>query len=735
MEMEVEGQLVHLETGEMGRLAAGSVVAKQGGSIVYSTACGDLWEDKEETVEDFVPLSVHYQERSSAAGKTSGGYIKRDGRPSDDEVLVSRLIDRTLRPLFPPGFCREVQILSWVLSYDPTHNVDPLALLSSSAALLGSAIPFDAPISGVCVGMDPETEKFVVNPNRELLKKSRLNLFLSGTETSVMMIEGSADFLTEEQMEDAIEAGMEVIAAQCRGLRLFADKVLEMRKLTSKTHLVRKPNEGLYEEMMERFGGEMDKAIRTGSKLKGEVYTAFDVVEKQVKAHFLAGDRDTWPKGLDVDVKTTFKRMASEKMRLMAIESDLRVDGRSTREVRPIEISVPYLPPEFVHGSAIFTRGETQALATATLGDKGSRQRTETLDGEQSKRFYLQYVFPPSSVGECGRVGTPGRREIGHGNLAERGLRAVIPSEEEFPYTIRVESLITESCGSSSMASVCGGTLAMLDAGVPLKRAVAGVAMGLFLPYENKKGADSTMDDEAVILTDILGIEDGLGTMDFKITGDAKGITAFQLDIKCEGLSISLLKRALSQAKEGRLHILYHMLKAKPTHSEKLSPAVPKMLTLTVPQSAIGKIIGPGGSMIRGLIEEFGLTNMDIEETPTQGIVVISSLSEESNAKCAEKVQFLVDESNNFSPGGKGTGTGTRRERAPDPEVGAIYKDCEVVGVHPFGCFVQLYQGKEGLVHVSELDVARINNVEEAFKIGDKMDVKVVALKDQKGKL
>jgi len=731
MEIDLDGRTLRLESGEVGRLAAGSVVAKQGNSVIYTSACGDLDLNKEEVIEDFVPMSVHYQERSSAAGKTSGGYIKRDGRPSDEEVLVSRIIDRSLRPLFPSGFCREVQVLSWVLSYDPEHNVDPIALISASAALLSSKIPFDTPVAGVAVGMDAKG-KFVVNPTRDMLKESRLNLFVSGTEESVMMIEGAADFLTEEEMAEAIETGMKAVTAICKGLRAFADKVKEARGIESLTALVRTPDASLYAQFEDQLSDAMDKAMRTGKTGKFDVYGAIFDVEREAKKLFLDESSDT---GREIDVKATFKRFAAEKMRLLAKNEDLRIDGRGTKAVRPISINMNPLPAASVHGSSLFTRGDTQTLATVTLGDKGSRQRMDTLDGENSKRFYLQYTFPPSCNGEVGRIGAIGRREIGHGNLAERSLLPIIPSEVDFPYTIRVESLVTESCGSSSMASVCSGSLALFDAGVPVKRAVAGVAMGLLLPDNLKRGNEDMavqVDEEAVILTDILGLEDGFGTMDFKVAGDAKGITAFQLDIKCEGLSINLLKRALTQAKEGRLHMLYHMLKAKKEPTDTLAPSVPKMLTMSIPQSAIGKVIGPGGAMIRSLIEDFELINIDIDESGSEGVVTVTSLNKERNQKAEEKIRFLVQEANNFSPSG---GTGTMNKRVADPEVGKVYKDCLVVGVHPFGCFVELYAGKEGLVHVSELDNKRINNVLDLFKVGDKMDVKVMALKDQKGKI
>jgi len=746
MEVDVGGQTLRLETGEVGRLAACAVIATQGESVVYTTACGDLDVNKEEVIEDFVPMSVHYQERSSAAGKTKGGFVKRDGRPSDDEVLVSRIIDRTLRPMFPPGFCREVQILSWVLAYDAKANPDPLALVSASAALLSSAIPFDIPVAGVAVGMDAEGN-YVVNPPREFLKTSPIHLFCSGTEDSVMMIEGAADFVTEEQMMGAIEAGMKAVTKICKGLKLFAAKVQEVKGQTSLTQLCRTPNDSLYEAMEEKMGTLMYDACRTGKTSKRDVYTAVFGLEKVAKQIFIYDKKDAGeelPPGWEIDVKNTFKKFAAETMRQQAKSEDCRVDGRSCREVRPISVAMRPLPSSAVHGSALFTRGETQVLATVTLGDAGSRQRSDTLDGENSKRFYLQYNFPPSCVGECGRVGAIGRREIGHGNLAERGLLPVMPSEEDFPYTIRLEALITESCGSSSMGSVCGGCLALYDAGVPLKRAVAGVAMGLLLPENLKRGNEGdkssimkTMEEEAVILTDILGLEDALGTMDFKVCGDAVGISAFQLDIKCEGLSTNLLKRALEQAKEGRLHMLFHMLKAQPKPAVEMSPAVPKMTTVTVPQSAIGKIIGPGGSNIRALIEEFGLTNIDIQETGTDGIVTISSKSAQSNAAAEDKVRFMVQEAANFSPsaaGSRGGGGGGGRG-VPDPEVGKIYEDCSIVGVHPFGCFVELFPGKEGLVHVSELDVRRIDNVEAEFKVGEKMPVKVLALKDRAGKL
>jgi len=563
----------------------------------------------------------------------------------------------------------------------------------------------------------------------------------------VMMIEGAADFVSEEEMMGAIDTGMEAVRAICKGLAQFAAKVQEVRGEQSLRQLIRPPNDFLFDQMQAEMGQMLHDACRTGLTSKRDVYTAVFGLESTAKKIFIADKLEageTLPPGWEIDVKTTFKKLAAETMRIQAKTEDSRVDGRSMREVRPISVAMRPLPSSAVHGSSLFTRGETQALATVTLGDAGSRQRLETLDGEEAKRFYLQYNFPPSCVGECGRVGGIGRREIGHGNLAERGLIPVIPSEEEFPYTIRLESLITESCGSSSMGSVCAGCLALYDAGVPLKKAVAGVAMGLLLPENLKRGNEDdkaaimkTMEEEAVILTDILGLEDALGTMDFKVCGDAKGISAFQLDIKCEGLSTNLLQRALEQAKEGRLHMLFHMLKAQPKPADQLAPAVPKMTTLTIPQSAIGKIIGPGGSNIRAMIEEFELTNIDIQETGSDGVVTISSKSAESNAKAEDKVRFLVQEAANFSPNAPGGSKTVARARRsiPDPEVGKVYEDCTVMGVHPFGVFVELFPGKEGLVHVSELSDQRIDNVEGEFKVGDKISVKVLALKDRAGKL
>ncbi|KAG5186243.1 polyribonucleotide nucleotidyltransferase [Tribonema minus] len=676
--------------------------------MLYTTACAD----SSAGLLDFAPLKVDYQERFSSAGMTSGGYNKRDGRASEKEVLVSRLIDRPLRPMIAQGWTHETQLITWVVSYDGSRPPEPLAITSASASLCLSQVPMRRAVAGVTVGMDGEGN-YVVNPDKAIADESRLTLSLAGTAEGVLMIEGACDFLTEEQMVSAIEAGHAAVREICLGLEAWAAEVGRPKQLDT----LRKVPEALKKALEEQFQDKID---------------AVDSEAHALLTLSNAAEGDTHERFEGVDVCVALKKLWASRLRKMVHEGGRRSDGRRPNEVRPISIETSVLAR--THGSALFTRGETQALATVTLGGSSMAQKTEGIDGSQSKRFYLQYTFPPSCVGEVGRVGAPGRREVGHGNLAERALAPVIPDDESFPYSIRVESLITESCGSSSMASVCGGCMALMDAGVPVKRPIAGVAMGLLLDEDAEGGASG---EGGVVLTDILGLEDALGTMDFKVAGDKDAITTFQMDIKCEGLTIALLTKALAQAKEGRLHILGEMAKALAEPRPTLSKWAPIFSVFKVPLDSIGRIIGPGGKQIRQIIEEFALGNVEIAE---DGTVFVSSMDADANERASRFIQALAGEAG----GGRGSRNGGRdQQRAPasppsepaeKPEIGKVYRECVVKGVHNFGCFVEIATGLEGLVHVSELDMQRIRSVEGFVNVGDKLDVKLLGM-NEKGQL
>lgn len=704
------------QTGKIGRQAAGAVTLTRGDTILYNTASRD--KDPKESI-DFLPLSVEHQERFSSVGSTSGSYNRRDGRPAEHEVLTCRLIDRPLRPLIADGWRHETQVLSWVLSYDGERSCDPLAITASSAALWISDVPLAKPVAAAVVGyIDGQ---FVLNPTNAQMEKSTLNLTLAGTKDAVLMIEGAAEFLPEETMIDAVAFGHEAIKTICVALEEFGEAVGKEKNYST----LIKPVEGLQEEVNEALSEKVEELWNAEGK-KEDLSASMSALSKEAWATF----EEKYPESKN-EVMKCYKNLLSKKMYQKAKATGTRCDGRKLDEVRNIDIETTLLPK--VHGSALFTRGETQAIATTTLGDSGMKQKIDKLDGLEKKRFYLQYTFPPSCVGETGRVGAPGRREIGHGNLAERALAAIVPSEDEFPYSIRVESLITESNGSSSMASVCGGCLALMDAGVPVKSPVAGIAMGMLLDDTH-----SVSDDDAVIVSDILGTEDGLGTMDFKVAGDKTGITTFQLDIKCEGLTIETMSRALQQAKEGRLHILEKMGTALETHRGELPDTVPRIGKFNISPDSIGKVIGPGGKQIRAIIEDFELTNMDVGES---GEIQVSSLDSEKLKKAEEFVMNLVS-----GGGGKGErgGRGPRAAYAgPEPEEGAVYKG-KITGIHQFGVFVEILPGAEdgstpgleGLCHVSELHTERVRNCEGFMNsMGiEEMEVKYLG-KNAKGKL
>ncbi len=675
----VGNQTLEFETGKVARQANGSIMLRCGDTVVFSSACAAPTASAE---IDFFPLRVDYQEKYSAVGKTASGFIKREGRPSEREILASRLIDRPLRPMFEEGYYNEVQLLAYVFSYDGLHQPDVLAICAASAALVISDIPLVKPIGAVRMGFIDG--KFVVNPTFEEMKESKLDLILAGTEDAILMIEGYCDFLTEEQVLEAIETGHKAIHDICHQLHAWQKKIGKPKKLDTLRKIPHEVNTAVHSAASTL----LESALRISSKQVRE--KTLDEIKQTVLATLLPeGGETTHSK---VDVLQSYKNLQSSLMRKMVLAEKKRIDGRGLKEIRQIDIEQAILPR--THGSSLFTRGETQTLAVCTLGGENTAQRFEDLHGENSQRFYLQYFFPPFSVGEVGRIGSPGRREIGHGKLAERALAAILPKQDEFPYVIRLESNITESNGSSSMASVCGGCLALMDAGVPVKRPVAGIAMGLILEG-----------NEHAILSDILGAEDALGDMDFKITGDQNGITAFQMDIKVEGINHKIMQQALMQAKEGRQHILTKMLAVCPSYKQEMSIYAPRIETLQIKPSKIGIVIGPGGKQIRAIIEETGV-QIDIDDT---GLVSIASNNPDAMNRAKAIIHGLTAEA----------------------EVGKIYNG-RITSIVQFGMFVEIFPGKEGLCHISEISSKRIQNISDIpFREGDKIDVKVIDVNDR----
>lgn len=678
--VEIDGKEIHFETGKVARQANGAVVVRMGDTIVFSAACAS----KEPLPHaDFLPLGVHYTEKFSSVGKTLSGYIKREGRPTQKDVLSSRLIDRPLRPLFPKGYHHDVQVTCNVWSYDGENSPEILALNAASAALVISDIPLVKPVGGVRVGR--VDGQFVVNPSAKERSLSDLDLVMAGTEDAVLMIEGYCDFLTEAQVLEAIEFGHKAISRICQCLKAWAE---ELGK--EKSGIPEKEENGDLKQAVRGAAAEKLKSIlQVGNKQERE--TALEELKETVVSALVPEEEEEGSYS-ESEVKKEFKSLSSEMMRNEILNTGRRCDGRGLEDIRPIWIEEGLLPRS--HGSALFTRGETQTMAVCTLGGENMAQRYEDLDGDSCHRFYLQYSFPPYSVGETGRMGPPGRREVGHGKLAERALAPALPEREKFPYVIRLESNITESNGSSSMASVCGGYIAMKSAGVPMKRPVAGIAMGLILE-----------EDRHVILSDILGIEDALGDMDFKITGDREGITAFQMDIKVEGITPEIMASALKQAKKGRLHILGKMEDAWPEDRQlSMSKYAPRIESLKVPPSKIAVIIGPGGKQIRSIIDETGV-EIDIED---DGRVNIISANLEGLEKAKKIVGDLIAE----------------------VEIGRVYEG-KIKSVVPFGVFVEILPGKEGLCHISEVDNTRIEDIFDVYKEGDNISVKVLDINER----
>jgi len=679
LEKEFAGRKLVIETGRMAKQAAGSALVQYGETMVLAAV----------TVSDtlsplpFFPLTVEYKERTYAAGKIPGGFIKREGRPHDEEILSARIIDRSIRPLFPEGFKNEVQVFVYVISADQENDADVLALLATSFALNASRIPFLGPIAGVRLGR--LQDKWVVNPTFQQLAFSDMDVIVAGSQDSIVMVEGGALEVSEEDVIDGLgiahRAIQELIGFQ---KELLAKGKVEKMQWTRADH----PAE-LSARVKDLAEGRIGEAINR--KDKHERIDAVELVKREVITAVTTDFPDNARDIADLVGDVEYRALRSQ-----VLDSGERVDGRKANDVRPITIQTGILPR--AHGSALFTRGQTQALVVVTLGTANDVQRLDSIDdpAETTKTFMLHYNFPPFSTGEVRPMRGTSRREIGHGNLAERALQPLLPDFEKFPYTIRVVSDVLESNGSSSMASVCGGSLALFDAGVPYQAPVAGVAMGLI-----KEG------DRYAILTDILGTEDHLGDMDFKVAGTETGITSIQMDIKIEGLDLKIMREALARAREGRLHILGEMNKALAQPRADLSPYAPRIVTMTINPEKIGDLIGPKGKTIRGIQEETG-AEITVEDT---GLVTIAAVGGESMERARAMVQALTKE----------------------PEIGATY-DAVVKSTTPFGAFVEILPGTEGLVHISELQHGRTEKTEDVVKKGDTVRVKLID-KDERGRL
>ena len=676
-EVKLDGKKLILETGKLARQADGAVIATCGETVVISTVVG---AKKVNSDTDYFPLQVNYQEKYYAAGKIPGGYFKREARPTESETLISRLIDRPIRPLFPEDFRNEVQILPTVLSYDNENEADILSIIASSAALAISGLPFQKPIAASRVGYI--NNNYVLNPSKEQLKESKLDLVVAGTKEAVLMVESEASGLTEKQMLDAVKFGHEKFAPVIKAIESLAQKCSkEAWKIEKKDY------SKLKEKISKELTKDLEKAFSEKDKKKRSELV--NLASEKCKSLF-EGD-DTYS---ELEISLQLKNLEKDIVRTKILKSKKRIDGRGLSDVRPIKCEVGVLPR--THGSALFTRGETQALVTTTLGTTEDEQRIESLEGQKRVRFMLHYNFPPFSVGETGRIGT-GRREVGHGKLAWRALNSSLPEKEKFPYTLRIVSEITESNGSSSMATVCGASLALMDAAVPIAEPVAGIAMGLI---KEKK--------EFSVLSDILGDEDHLGDMDFKVAGTKSGITSLQMDIKITGITFEIMEQALNQAKDGRTHILTEMNKAIKSSRKEMSKYTPKIETIKVDKKDIAAVIGKGGATIREIVELSG-AKVDVKDT---GEVTIAAPDEESRKKAMEMVKNIVAK----------------------PEMGKIYKG-KVVKIMEFGAFVNFLGKQDGLVHISQLAGKRVAKVSDVVKEGDEVSVKVIGFDRGKVKL
>ncbi|SDV50016.1 polyribonucleotide nucleotidyltransferase [Chitinasiproducens palmae] len=675
---------VTLETGEIARQASGAVLVSIEDTVVLATVVA---QKTAKAGQDFFPLTVDYLEKTYAAGKIPGGFFRREGRPSEGETLISRLIDRPIRPLFPEGFYNEVQVVIHVLSVNPEIPTDIPSIIGASAALAISGVPFNGPVGAARVGyLDGQ---YVLNPTRDQIKASRLDLVVAGTDQAVLMVESEADQLPEDVMLGAVVYGHEQ-------MQIAIDAINDLVEQGGKAEWDWKPADR-DEALISRIAAIAEPKLRAAYQIrsKQERTVKLREVEREVSAQLSQVATET--DGVAPDATTLGNilfDLEAKIVRSQILAGEPRIDGRDTRTVRPIEIRTGVLPR--AHGSALFTRGETQALVVTTLGTARDEQVIDALEGEYRERFMLHYNMPPFATGETGRVGSPKRREIGHGRLAKRALAACLPSADEFGYTMRVVSEITESNGSSSMASVCGGCLALLDAGVPMKEQVAGIAMGLILD-----------DGKFAVLTDILGDEDHLGDMDFKVAGTSNGITALQMDIKIQGITKEIMQVALAQAKEGRMHILGKMQAAVPSVRAELSAHAPRMVTMKIPSDKIRDVIGKGGSVIRALTEETG-TTIDITD---EGMVTIAGTSAEGMENAKRRIEQLT----------------------VVVEPGQVYEGT-VVKILDFGAIVNVLPGKDGLLHISEIVNERVNDVKDYLQEGQSVRVKVLAT-DEKGRI
>ena len=679
VETEIGGRLLSIESGKVARQANGSVWITYGETVVLVTATAA----KEEKPDmGFLPLTIEYQERLYSVGRIPGSFFRREiGRPTEKETLSARFIDRPLRPLFPDGYMTETQVIATVLSADQQNDPDTLAMIGASASLIISDIPFHDAVAGVRVGyIDGE---YVINPTKDQLVDSRMDLIVAGTRSAVVMVEGGADNLSEEEVMEGIFFGHEK-------LQVILDLQEELRSVLGKPKrevMEPKIDEALAKKVAELGAAGITEVISTADKMqRGRLY---DEVKERV-----VGRLEEEQEGCGGQASELLSALKKKMMRDKIVIEKSRIDGRAFNEVRPITCEVGCLPR--THGSALFTRGETQAIVTATLGSEGDEQRVETLYGESFKHFMLHYNFPPFCVGEVRFMRGPSRRDIGHGALAERGINAVLPPAEKFPYTMRVVSDVLESNGSSSMATVCGASLALMDGGVPINNPVSGIAMGLIKE-----------DDNIIILSDILGDEDHLGDMDFKVVGTSQGITSLQMDIKISGVNREIMTSALNQAKEGRMHILQKMAEALPEPRKEIASHAPKFFTMTINPDKIRDIIGPGGKMIKALTAEYG-AKIEVDDS---GMIKIFSPSGDIARKLMERIEDITEEA----------------------KVGKIYKGT-VKTIKDFGAFVEILPGTDGLVHISELADKRVNKVTDILKEGDEVTVKVLEI-DSRGKI
>ena len=678
-EFDLYGKHYEFETGELAKQATGAVVVKQGGTILLTTAV----VSKERRDLDFFPLTVDFIEKMYAVGRIPGGYLKREARPSEKGTLTARLVDRPIRPSFPDGMRNDVHIVITTLSCDQVNQPDVISIMGASGALMVGGVPIDGPVAGVRIARDSESGEYIVNPTFEEAEASDLNLTVAGTKEYISMVEAGANEVTEEDMVAALEFAQKVIGEFCDEQQKFLDKCT----IEPKTYELDEPIPEVIDKV-ETFYDAMSAALKDADKQSR--IAKVEELKDEIKVSFAEEEREIWGR----EIAAACKALEKKAMRTMIIETGERVDGRVNDEIRPLYIKPHFLPR--AHGSGLFQRGQTQVLSVCTLGMLNEWQRLDTIDPAEGKRYIHQYNFPPYCTGEVGRMGAPKRRELGHGALASRALEPMIPNEEEFPYTIRIVSEVMESNGSSSMASTCGSTLALMDAGVPIKRPVSGVAMGLI-----KEG------DQHVILTDIQGLEDFLGDMDFKVCGTTEGITALQMDNKAKGLSTEILAEALAQAKRGRAFILDAMLEQIPMPREELSEFAPRIITIKIPVDKIRDVIGTGGKVIRGIQEETGAT-IEVHE---DGNVFIAStdLGGEAALKMVEDIVKV-------------------------PEVGEEYEGT-VVNIQSFGAFVKLTSSKDGLLHISRVANGRVGAVEDVLAEGDTVKVKVIEVDEKTGKI